>query len=67
MDWNDYLIGERRRKIVANDLMISGRNALSQTENGVIKDITAEAIATNKQHIAEIEKILTAENIKYEN
>ena len=66
MDWHDYLIGERNRKIAANDLMASGRNALSQTENGAVRDITAETFAANKQHIAEIEEILTTANVSFE-
>ena len=67
MNSHDYLREERRRKIAANDLMSAGQIAMSRMQNGVMEDTTAEAINANKEHIAEIEKNLTAANVSFEN
>lgn len=58
MDWHEFLREERSRKLMANELMASGRIGTSTLQDGVRIDTTEEAIANNKVHIAEIETIL---------
>jgi CTP-dependent riboflavin kinase len=66
MNEHDYLLQERQRKIKANDLMSDHRLTTSQMRNGVMVDTTEEGIAANKEHIAEIEEILTTAGITFE-
>ena len=59
MTWRDFLREERKRKLTANELMLSGRIGTSTLQDGVRVDTTDEAIATNEEHIAEIEGFLS--------
>ena len=58
MNWHDFLRNERKRKLKATSLMISGHIGTSMLKDGVQIDTTEDSIATNIQHIAEIETIL---------
>ena len=66
MTWHDFLREERRRKLTANELMAAGRIGTSTLQNGVRVDTTEEAIATNMEHIAEIETILTESGERFD-
>jgi hypothetical protein len=66
MDWHKYLREERKRKLTANDLMSSGRLGTREKRDGEFVDTTDEMVAVNKEHIAEIEEILTAANVPFE-
>lgn len=58
MNWHDFLRKERKRKLKATSLMISGHIGTSMLKDGVHIDTTEDSIATNIQQIAEIETIL---------
>lgn len=67
MTWREwatqYLIGERQRKLQMVELLSEGRIGTSEMRDGVRVDTTERAIATEKEHIAELEEILTAAGV----
>ena len=58
MTWHDLLRNDRKPKLKATSLMISGHIGTSMLKDGVQIDTTEDSIATNIQQIAEIETIL---------
>ncbi|MCW2351817.1 hypothetical protein [Sphingobium sp. B12D2B] len=65
-DWaKTFLLEERSRKLRSNELMANGTIGLHEIREGVQIDMTADAIATNNDHIAEIEQILKQAGIDY--
>jgi hypothetical protein len=58
MTWHDFLRKERKRKLKATSLMMSGHIGTSMLKDGVQHDTTEDSIATNIQDIAEIETLL---------
>lgn len=70
MTWQEwvkqYLIEERARKLKLVELLLEGRVGTSEMRDGGRVDTTARSIATEKEHIDELEKILAEAGVAFD-
>jgi hypothetical protein len=62
-EWQRYLLQERRRKLKSIDLLSSGSIGTHEMRDGKRIDTTNNAIAIQREHVLELEKILAEAGI----
>jgi hypothetical protein len=70
MTWQEwakqFLLDERARKLKSIELLSSGSVGTSEMRNGKQIDTTNESITVNKEHVAELERLLTDARVPFD-